>query len=304
MANGGAGVVEARQAAADAASEVQREVLEQPRRETPKAPSTRGGSGPAGRGARPEWHHFEVTGWITNFNTIEFGFWRRERNKAKSRQFTNDMDIFAEVTEGGVRTDLLGFREDLWSKGQGFDKRLVFKLFSEGLNWRGTMDLMLARSIQQTIGAHGLPVSAFAINTNDHDQVVHLERSAHKWPLLPEDFSFFLLEDGHLQFYRIRQDFFRLGADYTVYDERCEVVARLDGRIFNIASKWKCRVRGDHKDKRLLTVLKLFCGMLIFHRSCLSHIRSLAARLHGGGGGRPKIERQEADLYLNPRRVR
>ena len=65
------------------------------------------------------------------------------RNRAKSRQFTSDMDIFAEVIENGERTGLLGYREDLWKKSTGMDKRLVFKLFNETLNWRATMDLMI-----------------------------------------------------------------------------------------------------------------------------------------------------------------
>ena len=84
------------------------------------------------------------------------------------------------------------------------DKRLVFKLFNETVNWRATMDLMIGRSLQLTLGARGLPVTCFSVNVGDHDNMVYLERSANKWPLLPENFSFFLLEDGKPQFYRLR----------------------------------------------------------------------------------------------------
>ena len=97
------------------------------------------------------YYHFVVDIWITNFNFTEFGIYKRQRNRAKSRQFTSDMDIFAEVIEGGQRTGLIGYREELWEKAEGMDKRLVFKLFNETLNWRATMDLMLARSLQQTL---------------------------------------------------------------------------------------------------------------------------------------------------------
>ena len=303
MVDSSAGVIEAGNAAADAAVEARREALDQAKKVAPRtAPKAELATKPVKPG-RPDWHQFEVTGWLTNYNSFEFGFWRRERNKAKSRQFTNDMDIFADVSEGGVRTELLGYREDLWTKNTGMDKRLVFKMFSENLNWHGTMDLMLARSIQQTLGARGLPVMSFAMNTNSHEQVVYLERSAKKWPLMPENFSFFLMDDKHLEFYRIRKDVFCLGADYTVYNQRDEAIAYLDGRIFNLASKWKCRVRADHSDKRLLTVLKMFCGMLIFNKPCRRHIETLAEAVRHGRAN-PKIERQEADLYMNPRRVR
>ena len=36
--------------------------------------------------ANQAWHEFNVDVWITNFNSIEFGFWRRERNKAKHHE--------------------------------------------------------------------------------------------------------------------------------------------------------------------------------------------------------------------------
>ena len=115
------------------------------------------------------WKEFEVDVWITNFNSFEFGFWKKERNKAKSRQFTSDMDIFAEVIEGGERTGLIGYREELWEKAQGMEKRLVFKLFNESLNWRATMDLMVGRSLQLTLGAGGFPVICFSANIGEHD---------------------------------------------------------------------------------------------------------------------------------------
>ncbi len=91
------------------------------------------------------------------------------------------------------------------------DKRLVFKLFSETLNWRATMDLMIGRSLQQTIGARGLPVMTYSINTDDDHFIVYLERSANKWPLLPENFSFFIMRDGKPQFYRLKRDLINLG---------------------------------------------------------------------------------------------
>jgi hypothetical protein len=213
------------------------------------------------------------------------------------------MDIFAEVIENGQRTGLLGYREDLWKKNTGMDKRLVFKLFSDSLNWRATMDLMLGRSLQLTLGAHGLPVTCFSLNTGDHDHMVYLERSAHKWPFMPENFSFFLMENGRPAFFRLRRDFFAFGGDYTLYDQHNEVAGMLDGKVFSIGGKWKGRVRPDYADQRMLMVLKLFCGMLIFNAEARRHMRTLARDIEHGRY-EPKLEKQEADLYMNPRRVR
>src|SRR6185312_2162183 len=225
------------------------------------------------------------------------------RAKAQWSEFTADMDIFAEVIQNGERTGLLGYREDLWRKNTGMDKRLVFKLFNETVNWRATMDLMIGRSLQLTLGARGLPVTCFSINVGDHDNVVYLERSANKWPLLPEDFSFFLLEGGKPQFFRLRRDFIDLGGDYTLYNQQNQAIGGLDGKVFSIGGKWRGRVEAPHADPRLMVVLKLFCGMLIFNADCRRHMRRLARDI-ASGKYLPKLEKQEADLYMNPRRVR
>jgi len=252
---------------------------------------------------KSRWTEFLVDVWITSFNSVEFGLYKHSRNRAKSRQFTTDMDIFAEVIENGERTGLLGYREDLWRKNTGMDKRLVFKLFNETVNWRATMDLMIGRSLQLTLGARGLPVTCFSINVGDHENVVYLERSANKWPLLPEQFSFFLLEDGKPQFFRLRQHHIDLGGDYTLYNHRNEAIGTLDGKVFSIGGKWRGRVETEHADARLMVVLKLFCGMLIFNADCRRHMRRLARDIASGKYA-PKLEKQEADLYMNPRRVR
>jgi hypothetical protein len=297
-AAGNAATIEAESAAADAAREARDEVLDRAKAEPAKVAKSR-----ATLSGSDRWDRFDVNVWLTDFNGIEFGFWKKDRNKAKSRQFTSDMDIYAEVTEAGERTGLLGYREELWTKNTGMDKRLVFKLFGEKLNWHATMDLMLGRSLQLTLGAHGLPVVAYSLNTGNHTQMVYIERSAHKWPLLPETYSFFLLEDGQLDFYRLRRDLVSFGQDYTLYDQHDRIVGHLDGKLLSLGGRWTGRLLRDRKDKRLLIVLKLFCGMLPFNRACRSHVGRLYSAVHSGRL-MPQLERQEADLYMNPRRTR
>jgi hypothetical protein len=297
--------IEADSAAAEAAREARAEVLERAERIEAAAPplSKKARAKAAREAKKSQWAEFIVDVWITNLNSIEFGIYKHSRNRAKSRQFTSDMDIFAEVIERGERTGLLGYREDLWKKNTGMDKRLVFKLFNETVNWRATMDLMIGRSLQLTLGAHGLPVTAYSINVGDHDNMVYLERSAHKWPLLPENFSFFLLENGLPQFFRLRRDFIDFGGDYTLYNHHNRPIGYLDGRVFSIGGYWKGRVKVEHADPRLMIVLKLFCGMLIFNADARRHMRTLAREI-AAGKYTPKLEKQEADLYMNPRRVR
>lgn len=313
MADGSRSIeAEANAAASEAAREARAEVLERADQERVNLDNVKkADEKKAAKGKKPakvekkksDWEEFKVQVWITNFNSVEFGIYKKSRNRAKSRQFSADMDIIAEVTEGGERTGLLGYRADLWKNNTGMDKRLVFKLFTENVNWQATMDLMIGRSLQLTVGAHGFPVTAYSLNTGDHENMVYLERSAHKWPLVPEDFSFFLLEGGRPHFYRLRRDWIDLGGDYTLYDEQERPVGYLDGAVFTIGGRWKARVKKEHADPRLMMVLKLFCAMLIFNGDSRRHLRRIYKDVRSGKLI-PKLEKQEADLYKNPRRMR
>src|SRR6185503_10587614 len=140
MADGSRTVeLEADAAAAEAAREARAEVLERAEKSARTAPPAKSKTAKPAKSAKAsQWAEFIVDVWITNLNSIEFGIYKHSRNRAKSRQFTTDMDVFAEVIEKGERTGLLGYREDLWKKNQGMDKRLVFKLFNETVNWRAT----------------------------------------------------------------------------------------------------------------------------------------------------------------------
>lgn len=297
---------EAKAAAADAASDARAEVREQAKKEEPAEASVaklEKTSKNATKDAKKTWHDFNVDVWLTPFNSIEFGPWKRDRNRGKSRQFTTDMDVFAEINENGERTGVLGYRKELWKDKTGTDKRLVLKLFSETLNWKASMDMMLGRSIQQTLAAGGFPVTSYAINTSEDDFLVCLERSADKWPLLPENFSFFLLRDGEPTFYRFRRDFINIGGDYTLIDQRGEHVGHIDGAILTIGGRWRCKLRGDHVDSQLLQVMKLFTGMVSFNVQARRHVKTVARDIRDGRL-KPDIQRQEADLYMNPRRIR
>ncbi|MFT5507988.1 MAG: hypothetical protein ACI89J_001057 [Hyphomicrobiaceae bacterium] len=301
---------EADSAASDAAADARAEVFERAEKEgapgaveAPPMSKRRAKKLSKQSKSKDGFKHFIVDVWLTDLNPTEFGIFKRSRNRARSRQFTKDMDIFAEVIEEGERKGLIGYRKDLWKETEDAGKRLVFKLFTDKLNWRATMDLMLARSIQQTIGARLLPVTTYSINNSGEEQVVYLERSANKWPLMPENFSFFLLQDGKVEFFRLRQDFIRFGDDYTVYNGRNEEIGMLDGAFFTISGKWRGRVREDYADKPLMNTLQLFCAMLIFNDRCRSHIKQIAKGVIAGEI-EPKLEKQEKDLYMNPRRVR
>ena len=230
-------------------------------------------------GAALGYSEYSVDLWWTDLNTTEIGFFQHTKHRAKSRQFSKDSDVIGAVDVNGERTGLLTYRRGLWEEAEGMNKRLVVKLFSEEMNWRGTLDMLMGRSLQLTLGAHGFPVAAFSLNISGHDQMINVERSAHKWPLVPEDYSFFLLEDKRARFYRLRRDWISIGADYTLFDQKGERVGHLNGRVLNLGGRWDVRIREDHANPRLNGILQLFCGMLRFRRPAERHIRVLTREI-------------------------
>lgn len=299
-----AATIEAGSAAA--AADAAREAREEAQKAAPSAPqpATQGKSSRRAGKDKPEWLTFDAICWLTDFNSIEFGFYKNSRNRAKSRQFTTDMDVIGEITENGQRTGVFGYREELWKKAAtSMDKRLVVKLFTGDLSWRATMDLMLGRSLQLTVGSHGRPIMSYSINTNDDDYMIYLDRCPPSYPWNTEAFSFFILHEGRPVFYRFQRNYFSITGSYTLYNERKEAVGSLTGRLFTIAGHWSGRVKAGEFDKRLLAVMKLFVSVILFNRGARRHMNTLYADLTSGKL-QPKLETQEHDLYKNPRRLR
>ncbi len=212
------------------------------------------------------WHRFAVDVWITNLNSIEFGIYKRSRNKAKSRQFSTDMDIFAEIIEGGERTGLLGYRKDLWTDQTGMDKRLVFKLFTGGLDWRATMDHdgrrePAADDRRARPACHGI-----------FDQ--HRRRRLHHLPgALGQQVA---ADAGELRVLPDEQDRAASSIASAARSSISAATTRCSTRrtkssagsmaaCSRLGGYWKGAVKVGDADKRLLAVMKLFAGMVLFN---------------------------------------
>tara|TARA_R110002073_G_scaffold6853_1_gene39933 strand:- start:537 stop:1370 length:834 start_codon:yes stop_codon:yes gene_type:complete len=246
---------------------------------------------------------FKVDFWATDFNTAEIGIMKRTQNEAASDQFTKDMEIFGQTVVNGKREALIAYRHEMWKRNKDFKRRLVIKLFSEDLHWRGTIEMLIGRSMQLSLGAGGLPVPAYSINLARHDQLIQLERSAHHWPLFPEKYSFFLQTKNGPRFYKLRRNIICIGSDYTLYDQKGRKIGQLDSRIINLGGAWKVTLDSAHANARLEAVLQLFCAVLKFNGAARRHVRQLTEKVHGGRLV-PELDHHEEALYTNPRRRR
>ena len=254
--------------------------------------------------AKPtKWKRFKVDLWLTDLNTTEIGILQHTQHEAASDQFTKDMEIIGQVRGDGKRTGIVAYRKELWKQGKDLKRRLVIKLFSENMHWRGTLELLMGRSLQLSIGARGVPVSAFALNLSRTKQLIQLERSAQKWPLFPEKFSFFIETSRGPRFYRLRRNVIGIGADYTLYDDKNRKIGSLDHRIINLGGSWIVKVDAAQSSAALESVLQMFCTMLRFNGAVRRHVAHEVEMVSRGRAVR-ELDHQEADLYLNPRRRR
>ncbi len=250
--------------------------------------------------ARTKWREFKVDLWLTDLNTTELGLMKRTQHEAASHQFTKDMEIIGQIKDRGERSGILAVRKELWKDGEGMKRRLVIKQFSESMTWRGSMELMMGRSLQLSVGARGVPVPAYSINLARHDQLVQLERSAQKWSLFPEKFSFFIETSDGPRFYRLRRNVFGIGADYTLYDDQCRKIGRLDHRVINLGGSWKVKIDATQSYAKLETTLQLFCTMLRYNGSARRHVKRELEQLCRGRAVR-QLDTHERVLYTNPR---
>ena len=243
---------------------------------------------------------FKVDIWATDFNTAEIGIMKRMQNEAASDQFTKDMEIFGQTLDGGKREALLAYRKELWDDHKDFDRRLVIKLFSESLSWRGTLEMLVGRSLQLTRGS-GVTVPAFSINLARHKQLIEVQRCARKLPFMPERFTFFLQNKTGPQFYSLRKKVLCFGSDYVVYDHQGRKIGYLDQKLINLGGAWKVTLDPDRTDAKLEATLELICAMLKFNKSCRRHLGGLSKKVRAGKMA-PQLSSRERDLYFNPRR--
>ncbi|MCI4663216.1 MAG: hypothetical protein MRY74_00710 [Neomegalonema sp.] len=246
---------------------------------------------------------FTVDLFATSINDIEIGIMKQTQHRAKSQQFTKDMDVIGQIKTDGERTGIVAYRAGLWNKKKGPNRRLVIKLFSETMNWRATMEMMIGRSLQLTHGANGMPAPSYAVNIGRSESMIQIERSADKWAFFPERFSFFILGDERARFYKLRQNIFSIGADYNLYDEQDRKIGLLDGKLVSFGGAWNVSISPEHTDPRLDVALQLFCSMLRFNKPARRHIKDLADEMRAGRF-QPTLDHYERDLYLNPRRAR
>lgn len=235
--------------------------------------------------------------WKTGLHGKEIGINQQEVHMAKSNQFTRDMNIIGEIKEKGEENGTIGVREGI------VEQRLVLKAFSGSLTFLGTFEecVSLELAVKNSIH-HAYPV--FRVILPRYDYVVEL-RKAHGGPFIAEKYSFFMnIDDKFNEFFTINQKRLSRGGDWHVKNSKKEVVAKIDGKMFDIGGEWDVKIYSPNlaKEKEFVTVLILFAAFRKYEKMVIKRIDKYFKDYKKGKSFEP--DHDELTLYKNPRSKR
>ncbi len=242
--------------------------------------------------------------WKTGAHGIEVGIKKEDQLRAKSRQFTKDMDIIGEVKKDGAENGYIAFREDPW-KRELPNKCVILKYFSKSINWKASLEQLVAKSIMQSQAAD-LSLPTFMINISKTDYLITVEKIRRRPKMGKDMFAFNIIdEEMVVNTFSIETDRFSIGSDWFVYDQRRNKIAQIDGAKFNIGGKFTIEIdtTNEHYHKALDTVLILFSALNRYLDELEKDLEKSIDMIKDGKI-KAEITKEEAMLYLNPRRIK
>ena len=235
--------------------------------------------------------------WKTGLHGKEIGVNQQEVYMAKSNQFTRDMNIIGEIKEKGEENGTIAVRDSI------VDNRLVLKAFSGAMTFLGTFEecISLEMTVKNSI-KKAYPV--FRVILPRYDMVVELRKI---WGgfLKAEQYTFFMnIDDKFNEFFTIGQKRFSRGDDWFVRNARKEVIAKIDGKMFDIGGEWDVKIYSPNlaKEKEFTTVLILFAGFRRYEKQVIKRIGHNFEAYKKGKAFKP--DNDEMGLYKNPRSKR
>ncbi|MCY3412937.1 MAG: hypothetical protein INQ03_14965 [Candidatus Heimdallarchaeota archaeon] len=247
---------------------------------------------------------YEVDLWKTGAHGVEVGIKKEAELRSKSRQFTKDSDIIGEVRRGDKEAGYIVFREEPW-KQELPNKHVILKYFTKSITWKASLEQLVARTLMQSV-AGDLALPAFMVNVSNTEYLVTLEKIKRKPKLGKSSYAFHLIDDEYNVYtYAIETDRLSIGSDWFVYDDQHEKIAEIDGAKFNIGGKYTIKInsKSENYQSGLDTVLILFASLNKYLEEIEADLEKSVKEIKKGKI-RGKISKEEAMLYLNPRRIK
>ncbi len=244
---------------------------------------------------------FIVDFWRTGMHKVEIGIKKQQELMSKSRQFTKDMDIIGTVTEKDKTTRYIAIRKREWEQPLE-KKRLILKIFTEGMGWRGTVEQLVAKSLAQSVAARK-PLIVFSVNLSGTNSLITLERVTKPFSFNQKVYAFSLIEEDEAYPFYVEENRLTLGKDWTLKNMKKEKIADINGSQFNIGGKYKVKMPSKGVPKDLDDLIILFCGISKYLDEAEKAVKSWMKKAKRSKEMFVKIDSDEAMLYRNPRKM-
>jgi len=243
--------------------------------------------------------------WKTGAHKVEMGVKKDLEHRSKSRQFTKDSDIIGEVNQDSKDAGYVSYRTEPW-KLEIPNQRIVLKYFTEGMNWKASMEELVSKGIAKSLSAQrGMPV--FMINLQESEYLVTLEKVQRDKSFGKSIYAFTIVDEKNRGLYpfSIEADRMTLGSDWDVFDRHREKIAKIDGSKFNIGGKYTIKLdkKSQNYRKELPEVLVLFSTLNRFLEDVEKKLDKTRKKFKDDKL-EMIVESEEAMLYLNPRRIK
>jgi hypothetical protein len=212
----------------------------------------------------------EVDYWKTDLHGKEIGIRQKDQQRARSRQFSKDMDLFGAVKIGNEEAGNVGYRETELAEGaeeKGRIKRLIVRYFSEKENWVASMEEDTIKGLMRTL-AHKMPLPCFNIFYSGNPNYFTLERLKR----IPGTTTQMILpmmldeESNKIEFFMFEKKRFAIGSDWKVFrpEAKNEILAEFDSKKLNIGGKVNINLYDEElmKNKYFIHALILVGGLL------------------------------------------
>jgi len=245
--------------------------------------------------------------WKTGLHGKKIGIRQKDQQRARSRQFSKDMDLYGAVKIGTEDAGNVGYREtEMADVKEGRLKRLVIRYFSEKENWVASLEEDTIKGLMRTL-MHGQPLPAFNIFQTGNENFFTLE-TLRKLPGMTVRMALPIMldaESNKIDFFIFEKKRIAIGSDWKVYRpaQKEVLVAEFDSKKLNIGGKVNIDVYDAEllENKFFINMLILFGGLLKFLDAVNNALKD-AAKKYFSKELSFTPGKQERELLLNPRR--
>ena len=250
----------------------------------------------------------EVDFWKTDLHGKEIGIRQKDQQRAKSRQFSKDMDIYGSVKVGGEDKGHVGFRKDEWEDNhpeQGELSRLVVRYFTETDRWVASIEQNNIKGLMLSLGyERGTPV--FDLFHQGFTKIFHLEKIERGSGSMDRVMVPLILkkEGKEIDYFIIAEKRFTIGSDWKVFraQEKDKTLAEFDSKKFNIGGKVVIDIYDPElaKNKVFINTMVLFGALIKFWDEVVDRLADYRKK-YMKNELPYKPDRHELQLLENPR---